>query len=93
MKILHHDDGKKGRFFIEADGSTAAEMTYVWAGPQKIIIDHTEVDERLIGMNAGKQLLAEAVAFAREQNLKILPLCPFAAAQMNKTSEYQDVLF
>ncbi|MGZ6539658.1 MAG: GNAT family N-acetyltransferase, partial [Bacteroidia bacterium] len=66
---------------------------YRMSGPGKMIIDHTEVDERLAGKGIGKQLVAKAVAFARENNIKILPLCPFAKALFNKTPEYRDVLF
>jgi predicted GNAT family acetyltransferase len=46
MKIQHKDNGKKGTFFIEQDGETVAEMTYVWAGNNRIIIDHTQVEEK-----------------------------------------------
>ena len=92
MDILHRDDGKKGSFYIEVDGSVEGEMTYVWAGSNKIIIDHTEVSDKLKGKNAGRQLLHSAVEFAREKSIKILPLCPFANAMFKKIPEYQDVL-
>ena len=93
MEIKQKDNGKKGAFFIEEDNQTLAEMTYVWAGTNKIIIDHTEVDEKLKGKNAGKQMLAKAVEFARQNNIKIMPLCPFAKSVFDKVAEYQDVLF
>ena len=93
MEIKQNDNGKKGAFFVEEDNQTLAEMTYVWAGANKIIIDHTGVDEKLKGKNAGKQLLAKAVEFARQNNLKIMPLCPFAKSVFDKVAEYQDVLF
>jgi predicted GNAT family acetyltransferase len=92
MDIQHKDDGKKGMFFVAADDKILAEMTYVWAGGEKIIIDHTLVDESLKGKNVGKQLLHQTVLFAREKHLKILPLCPFAKAVFEKVVEYKDVL-
>lgn len=93
MEIQHTDDGKKGRFFIVKDGEELAEMTYVWVGEDRFIIDHTFVDERLKGMNIGRQLVNKAVAMAREKDLKIIPLCPFAKAVMEKArDEYSDVL-
>lgn len=91
MDIRHTDDGKKGRFYIELDGSIEGEMTYVWAGNGRIIIDHTEVSDKLRGMSAGKQLVHKAVEFARERQIKIMPLCPFAHAVFQKTPEYDDV--
>ena len=93
MEILHSDDGKKGSFYIELEGNKEGEMTYVWAGETKFIIDHTEVSEKLKGKNAGKQLLQEAVNFAREKQVKIMPLCPFAKAMFDKIPEHSDVLF
>jgi uncharacterized protein len=92
MDILQKDDGKKGIFYIEQDGKLVAEMTYVWAGADRFIIDHTEVDDVLKGKNAGKQLVAKAVAFAREKGVRIMPLCPFAKSVFDKVTEYQDVL-
>jgi predicted GNAT family acetyltransferase len=93
MEIQKEDNSKKGRFFVEEDKQTLAEMTYVWSGADKIIIDHTEVNEKLKGQSIGKQMLAKAVAFARQNHLKIMPLCPFAQSVFDKEESYQDVLF
>jgi predicted GNAT family acetyltransferase/uncharacterized Fe-S cluster protein YjdI len=84
MEIKQHEDGPKGKFFIEESEEVLAQMTYVWSGDDRIIIDHTEVSEKLKGKSAGKLLLAQAVAFAREKGIKILPLCPFAKAVFEK---------
>ena len=92
MEILQQDDGKKGSFYIEVNGKREGEMTYVWTGTGRIIIDHTEVSDVLKGKNAGKQLLHRAVEFAREKGIKIIPLCPFASAMFNKIPDYNDVL-
>ncbi|GAB3041647.1 GNAT family N-acetyltransferase [Spirosoma pulveris] len=93
MEIQHKDNGQKGLFYVAVDGKTEAEMTYVWSGDQRIIIDHTGVSNALKGEGIGKQLVQAAVLFAREKQLKILPLCPFARAVFDKTPAYQDVLF
>lgn len=92
MTIQQTDNGKKGAFYIEENGERLAEMTYVWAGTGMFIIDHTEVSDKLAGKGAGKQLVAKAVDFAREQKVKIKPLCPFAKSVFDKTPHYQDVL-
>lgn len=68
-------------------------MTYSHAGSDKIIIDHTEVDESLKGQGIGYKLVEAAVSYARINNLKILPLCPFANSVFNKKAEYNDVIF
>lgn len=92
MNILHTDNDKKGAFYIEVDTSTKAELTYVWAGDTKIIIDHTEVDDSLRGQGIGEKLVVAAVNFAREKGIKILPLCPFAKSVIEKDKDLQDIL-
>jgi uncharacterized protein len=92
MDIQHIDDGHKGMFFIRQEGHRVAEMTYVWAGQDRIIIDHTAVGDVLKGQGAGKELVAKAVLFAREKGIRILPLCPFAKHVIDTVPEYADVL-
>ncbi|MCD2259069.1 GNAT family N-acetyltransferase [Psychroserpens luteolus] len=93
MDIKHTDTGNKGRFYYEVDGVEKGLMTYSHAGADKIIIDHTEVDSSLKGQGVGYRLVEASVDYAREQQIKILPLCPFAAAVFKKRTEYSDVLF
>jgi predicted GNAT family acetyltransferase len=93
MKIQLEQKGTHYAFFIEEEGERLAEMVFKQAGPDKIIIEHTEVDDKLRGTGAGKKLVAEAVAYARRNNLKIVPLCSFTKSVIDKTKEYQDVLF
>jgi predicted GNAT family acetyltransferase len=92
MEVLQEDNGKKGKFYILENGIQAAEMTYTWAATERIIIDHTEVNEVLKGKSAGKQMVLKAVEFAREKGIKIFPLCPFAKSVFDKVSEIRNVL-
>lgn len=92
MEVLYKDDTAKGLFYIEVEGKIAAKMTFVWVGNDRIIIDHTEVGEILKGKNAGKQMVAKAVEFARNKGIKIIPLCPFAKSVFEKVKDYNDVL-
>lgn len=92
MEILHRESDTKGAFVVEQNGRRLAEMTYVWAGKERIIIDHTEVSDELRGKGVGKQLVAAAVDFARQGSINILPLCPFAKSVFGRVPEFQDVL-
>ena len=69
-----------------------AEMTFSKAGTGRIIIDHTGVPKELGGMGVGVALVKRAVEDARKNGVKIIPLCPFAKAQIQKHPEWQDVL-
>lgn len=85
-------NGKNGAFYIEIDGKQEALMTFVFAGDDKIIIDHTEVNPENNGKGFGKKMVEKAVEFAREKGIKIIPLCPFAKNVFDKTPAFSDVL-
>ena len=91
MDIQLEENETKGEFYVEMNGNRVAKMTFTKAGP-RIIIDHTEVSDILKGQNAGKQLVGAVVRYAREHQIKVLPLCPFAKSVFQKVKEYQDVL-
>ena len=59
---------------------------------QKMIIDHTQVDDALRGTGAGRKLVLAAVERARSEKQTVLPLCPFARSVFDKTPEIRDVL-
>ena len=92
MEIKQIDDIKNGAFQLLDNDTKAGEMTYVWAGENKIIIDHTEVNEAYAGQGIGKKVLAEIVDWARKEAIKIIPLCPFAKDNREKNTEIRDVL-
>jgi len=93
MEVKNKNDGKRGVFYMEDGGKEIALMHYTFAGPGKIIIDHTEVNDEYGGKGLGRQLVKAGVAYAREHEMKILPLCPFAKKIFDITPEFADVLF
>ncbi len=93
MEVKNKNDGKRGAFYIEDNGKEIGLMHYIFSGPGKMIIDHTEVNEAYEGKGLGRQLVKAGVAFARENKLKILPLCPYAKKIFDITPEFADVLF
>jgi predicted GNAT family acetyltransferase len=90
-KVEREDGESKGRYRLVIDG-TEAEMTYSRAGKGLVIIDHTEVPAALRGRNVGERLVRQAVEDARREGVAIVPLCPFAKAQIGRHPEWQDVL-
>ena len=83
---------EKKHFIENEEGKIVAEITFVQAGASKVIIDHTFVDESLRGQNIASKLVASVVEEMREQDKKIVPLCPFAKAEFERKKEYQDML-
>ncbi len=90
MAIKH--DLARGRFYYEKD-KVLGEMTYSFVEDGVISIDHTYVDYALRGMGIGKSLMDSVVAFARNENFKVVSSCSFATALTKRFSdEYSDVL-
>jgi len=53
---------------------------------------HTEVDPAHEGKGIAHQLLDAMVAYARENKLQVVPLCPFVLAQFRRHPElYADL--
>ncbi len=92
MNVEHQPGTSKGRFVAVEEGKELGEMTYSVADPGKIIIDHTQGFPGSEGKGVGSILLEAAVAYARANTLRILPLCPFAHKMMDRRQEqYADV--
>ena len=89
---IRKEDGETGGRYVTVVDGHEAEMTYSKAGASRIIIDHTGVPKALGGRGVGVALVQRAVEDARAAGLKIIPLCPFAKAQIEKHKEWQDVL-
>jgi predicted GNAT family acetyltransferase len=89
--IEHEQQGHRGAFFVEEEGKRLAELTYTVAG-SRVILDHTDIDDSLRGTGTGRKLVAAAVDWAREEEVRLLPLCPFARSVFDKTPEFGDVL-
>ncbi|MBQ0116981.1 MAG: N-acetyltransferase [Flavobacterium sp.] len=92
MTINNVLNDQKGSFEAISEGVTAGLITYVFVGDDKFIIDHTEVSPDFNGQGVGKKLILAAVDYARENNFKIIPLCPFAKSVFDKNEDLNDVL-
>jgi uncharacterized protein len=91
LRIEREEGPSKGRYVVRMEG-VEAEMTYSRAGESTIIIDHTSVPDALRGRSVGQALVRRAVEDARAEGRTIVPLCPFAKAQIARHAEWQDVL-
>ena len=92
MEIQRTENENKGKFYIEENDNQIALMTYKKSGDDVITIDHTEVDSNFRGEGIGEDLVAEAVKYARENDLKIAATCPYAKKIIDRTPKFQDVL-
>lgn len=92
IKSNHRDNG--GEFFIENEnGEKVGILNYTLFGSGRLIIQHTEVGGELKGTGTSGKLVVAAADYARSNNLKIIPICPFAKSYMQRKQEqFADVL-
>jgi predicted GNAT family acetyltransferase len=89
---VQHEAGMQGGvFFIVQDGERIAEMTYQRAGATLAIIDHTEVTPGLRGRGVARKLFDAAVAWARENQVKLGATCSYAVVLLARDPSVQDV--
>lgn len=87
---------KKGMnsFYVgDSEENPKAQMEYKLLGEDVVEIHHTEVSQELQGEGVGKELLSELVDWARTENMKILPSCPYAEKQLKKNPEYDNMIY
>ena len=83
----------KGAFIIEEGSERVAEMGIGITGAN-LTVYHTQVADKLKGQGVAPKLLSTMVQYARDNNLKVIPLCPYVFAQFKRRpEEYKDVWF
>lgn len=88
IKVVNNQEKKRFEFKVDAHIAIAE---YILTST-RIIFTHTEVPPALEGNGIGAALATTGLDYARINNLKVMPLCPFIAAFMRKNPEYQDLL-
>lgn len=84
------DNLERKRFEIDLGDAVAIAEYTLPAG--MIMFTHTEVPPEHGGKGIGKALIRAGLKSARERGLKVIPICPFFAAYMQKHPEVQDLL-
>jgi uncharacterized protein len=90
IKLKLKDNGQ-GAFVIEEGDVRVAEMEMA-INNGNLTIYHTEVADELKGKGVANQLLSTMAAYARENKLKVIPLCPYVLAQFKRhENQYADI--
>lgn len=72
-------------------GERAGVMVLSRLGPDRLIIDHTRTFAGFEGRGVGKRLVIAGAEWARANDQKLMPLCPFARQIFDRFPEYADV--
>lgn len=86
---IHNNVGQK-RFELDSAGVTAIAAYEERGG--SVAITHTEVPAAANGQGIGSALIKGALADIRRRGLKLLPICAFVAAYLERHPEDQDLV-
>jgi predicted GNAT family acetyltransferase len=88
--IQHKHNDRRGIFYYKPSDQTIAELTYS-LNDGTMVIDHTEVQPEHEGQGMGAKMVEKSYAYAKENNYKVNPLCPFAEVVFDRHDDWSDL--
>ena len=71
-------------FVLRVDGERLGFLDYTRPEVGVMRIEYVEVSPQLRGTGLGKQLVEKAVAFAKDNSLRVVPICSYARAVIQR---------
>ena len=88
---LNLNEKGHGAFIITNDEEQLGEMV-ISINDKNLTVYHTEVSPKAEGKGFAKKILNAMVDYARKNELKVIPLCPYVHAQfMRHPNDYADI--
>jgi len=84
------DNRAEHEFELMVDGHRAIAAYQLEEG--KIVFTHTIVPKAIEGRGVASKLIKAALDSARDRGLRVVPLCPFVKAYIERHPEYQTIL-
>lgn len=88
MTVTHEPD--QHRFVVRLPGGSGV-LSYAQAGPGRLDLQHTFVDEPLRGHDVGDALVRAALDYARASDQQIIPTCPFVHRWLARHPDQRDL--
>lgn len=86
---IEHNSGEQ-RFEAVVDNQLCV-LEYVLDG-DTVSMNHVRVPEAVGGRGIAGELTRQALDWAREENLRVVPNCPYVASWIDRHPEYQDLV-
>ena len=78
-------------FFVEHDGETAY-LSYQQLPDGTLDYAHTYTPNEVRGLGIASAIIRYALDYARENDIRIIPSCPFVESYIDRHSEYADLV-
>lgn len=86
--IRVEEKDRRGRYALAFDDGAQAELAFSVDADGDIVLSHTFTPPRHRGQGIARSLVERAVADAQAQGRRIVPLCPYVAAEFGRHPEW-----
>lgn len=86
------DHPEHSRFELSLPGGAVAFLDYRRRSDGVLLLTHAEVPETQRGGGIGARLTGSVLALLRERDQRMVPVCPYVIAYLQRHPEYLDVL-
>lgn len=90
--LVVRDNAERTRYEIHARDRLAGFSDY-HAQPGLVTVTHTEVDPAFEGQGVGSALVRGLLEDVRRRDAKVLAICPFVRAYLQRHPEYADLVW
>ena len=80
---------EKNRFVLVDSNREIGEITYFFDQKNNLVVDHTGVNPAYRGQGLAQKLVEAVLKMAEEENLKIIPICPYVLAYFQNHPELE----
>jgi len=91
LQFRHEEQDGKGSFTAWDGDTRAALVAYSRLSPTELLVDHTETFPGYQGRGLGQRIVLHVFAWARSNNHKLMPLCPYTRTVFDRFPEWGDV--
>lgn len=84
VTIEREESNGAHEFVLRIDGERSGFLEFTRPDAGMMRIEYVEVSSELRGTGLGKQLVEKAIGFAKENSLKVVPICSYARAVIQR---------
>jgi len=88
-KLVNNETNHQYEFHV---GELVPKIEYIKSG-NKIYLTHTEVPAELEGQGIASDLVKKVLADIQQNDLKVVPLCPFVDKYIKRHPEWEILIF
>jgi len=89
FNLINNKPRKQYEFHIEG---YVPKIEYIINRDGNVYLTHTEVPYELEGQGVGTQLVKKTLVDIEDNNMQVVPMCPFVAAYIRKNPEWKRIV-